>query len=213
MKRILAALLVVLFLTPALIKAQFHLSVGPVTGLNFNVHTGSDVDKTGTGFGIIFGGVADMRFSKNFALQTTIFFYDGRYGSYSSTGTDYYYGNYTIDNGASIAYFSIEPLAKFNIGSGFYMVAGPSLGFNMEGSVEQTYTVQNGRIPSNKVSLQNMNVRFELKAGAGMDLPLTKLMTLAPQFTFGYGLTNVQKDVSWKILSFQAGCALKFNLI
>ncbi len=56
-------------------------------------------------------------------------------------------------------------------------------------------------------------MRFAVKAGAGYDIKLSSLMTLAPQFTFGFGITNVIKDFSARALSFQLGTALKFNLI
>jgi hypothetical protein len=211
MKKIFTVLLLVIFLTPALMNAQFHLSVGPVTGLNFNIHTGSDLSKTATGFGLVFGGQCDMQFTKTFGLLTTIYFYDGRYGS-SSESQSYYGNSYDVESSGSIAYFSIEPLAKFKLsGSNLYLLAGPSLGFNMESEAEVEYSgAYSGK---SKATLKDMNVRFELKAGAGYDFNLSRLLTLAPHFTIGYGLTNVQKDVSWKIMTFQAGCALKFNLI
>jgi len=211
MKKYFTILLVVLFLSPALINAQFHLSVGPVTGLNFNIHSGSDLDKTATGFGLIFGGQCDMQFSKTFGLLTTIYFYDGRYGSSSDTKS-YYGQSYTVETSGSIAYFSIEPLAKLKFnGSNLYVLAGPSIGFNMESESEVKYS--GAYTGTQKTTLKDMNVRFELKAGAGYDFNLSRLLTLAPHFTFGYGLTNVQKDVKWKIMTFQAGCALRFNLI
>jgi hypothetical protein len=36
--------------------------------------------------------------------------------------------------------------------------------------------------------------------GAGYDIPLSKLITLAPQLTFGYGVSDVIEDVDYSNL-------------
>lgn len=122
-------------------QAQFKMAIGPAIGLNFNIHSGSDLDKTGTGVGLVVGGQADMSFSKSLGLLTTLYFYDNRSGSFSQTGSQ---GgvNYTVDVSASVAYFEIEPLFKFTLPDApIYFVAGPALGFNVEGESEAKTTV------------------------------------------------------------------------
>ncbi len=57
-----------------------------------------------------------------------------------------------------------------------------------------------------------MNARFELKGGAGYSFPLGGV-DLDPRITIGYGLTNVQQNFNWKILTFQAVVAVKFQII
>jgi hypothetical protein len=98
---------------------------------------------------------------------------------------------------------------------------GPVLGFNISGETEVTTTITTQGVTfqdgtnkqKSKSSLKDTQVRFELKGGAGYDIPLSRLITLAPQVSFGYGLTNVVKDVKWKVLSIQALASVKFNLI
>lgn len=204
--------------------AQFHLSVAPALGMNFNLHTGSDLPESGSGFGLVFGGYADMQFTPSIGLISGLAFYDNRSGSYSSTVTDNSTGqpvNLTIDNDASLAYFQIENLFKLTTPAKIYFVIGPVLGFNISSEGEQTvtiatpgYTFPDGNTKStSKATIKDTQVRFELKAGAGFDITLSQLMTLAPQVTFGYGITNVQKEIKWRVLTIQGLVSIKFKLI
>lgn len=206
--------------------SQFKLSVAPALGMNFNLYTGSDLPESGSGFGLVFGGYADMSFTPTVGMIAGLAFYDNRSGSYSTTGTaqDPQAGNfnYTLDVDASLAYFQMESLFKLSIPkSGFYFVMGPVLGFNMSAEGEQTITLTTPGLTfqggsnkqTSKATIKDTQVRFELKAGAAYDIPISKLITLAPQLTFGYGLTNVVKDVKWKILTIQGMVFVKFNLM
>ena len=197
--------------------AQFKLGLGPLTGMNFNILTGSDLNDTYTGFGFVFGSQLDMSLTPVLGILAQVQFYDNMSGSNSVTGqlAALNGAQGTLDEDLSFAYFMIEPLLKLNLpGSGMYFLAGPAIGFNIQSSYTDTYTVQNGqRIPPQKGSIKNTNVRFAVMAGAGYDIRLSSLMTLAPQFTFGFGITNLIQDVSARALSFQLGTALKFRLI
>lgn len=62
--------------------AQFKLKLGPSIGMNFNIHTGSDIEG-GTSVGLIFGGTLDMGFTPMIGLITNLQFYDNRSGSWS----------------------------------------------------------------------------------------------------------------------------------
>jgi hypothetical protein len=73
------------------------------------------------------------------------------------------------------------------------------------------YVFQGGGT-SQKNTLQNLNARFELKAGAGYPIPMPGV-EVDPRLTFGYGLTNVQQNVQWKIMTFQLMVAVKFPVI
>jgi hypothetical protein len=128
--------------------------------------------------------------------------------------------DYTVDNSTSLAYFIIEPLFKLSLpGSGFYFVGGPCIGFNIEGSVEADLTSENDQLTfpdgstKQKATLRNTLVRFELKVGSGYDFVLSPLVTLAPQLTFGYGITKVVENVESRVLSIQLQAAVKFSLI
>lgn len=221
MKRTITTAIAFIFLTTLPLSAQFKLGLEPALGLNYNIHTGSDLKETGSGIGIVFGGYAHMSFSKSIGMIAGLAFYDNRSGSYSETGSE---GgiNYTNDVSVSLAYFQIESLFKYSLPtSDVYVVMGPVLGFNVESESEVTtkittpgYVFPGGsNSQKNKASIKDTQVRFELKFGAGYEIPLTETIDIVPQLTFGYGLTNVVKDVKWKILSFQALVGVKFNLM
>ena len=207
-----------LIFTSNVTNAQFRMSVGPSLGLNFNIHTGSDIDEGGTGFGLLFAGQVDMSFNQNrsLGLITSIVFYDNRSGSSSQFG-NYEGTNYNLDNDVSLAYFQLSTLFKYRLPNvGVYFVFGPELGFDLNADLEQEYTFpQNPTAAPQKVksSLKNVNSRFELKMGTGYDIQLSKLITLAPQFTFGYGISDVIEDVDYNVLTFQALVTCKFNII
>lgn len=214
--------------------SQFRMSVGPEMGMNFNLHTGSDLSESGTGIGFVIGGQVDMDFTQTIGLVTSMQFYDNRSGSTTQESSQQYQDNQgnpvtsTIsrENSASLAYFMIEPLFKLRLpGSGFYFLAGPSIGFNIEGTgeVEATETLpppytwdgqSNKRtLAKSKGSMKDLLARFELKFGSGYNIPVSNSIYLYPQLTFGYGITKVQSDLSWRILTIQALFGVKFRLI
>lgn len=210
-------------------QAQFRLKLGPQVGMNFNLHTGSDVTETGTGFGLVIGGTVDMSFTPTIGLITNMQFYDNRSGSTTDETTRHYTGEnnepvnstYTVENSISLAYFLIEPLFKLNMpNSNLYFLVGPSFGFNVEGSGERTVTekfppayANNDTEDKTKVKFSDLLARFELKLGAGLDIPLATGLYLTPQLSFGYGITTVQSDVAWRVLTVQGLVAVKFSLL
>ena len=204
----------VLFLSSSAF-GQFRMAVGPALGMNLNLHGGSDIEEGGSGFGIAFSGLVDMTFNKDKSLGILVGldFYDNRSGS-SDQLVPYNGVNYSVENDVSIAYFQIESLFKYRIPAGLYFVFGPVIGFDMTAELEQTISVVGGQgSQKSKQSLKDTKARFELKAGAGFDIPISKFITLAPQLTFGFGLTDVIKDVSYNIHTFQAAVICKFNVI
>jgi hypothetical protein len=58
-----------------------------------------------------------------------------------------------------------------------------------------------------------MLARFEIKAGGGYVYPLSKSMRINSQLTFGYGITNVIKDVNYHILSFGLLTGIEFDVL
>jgi hypothetical protein len=199
--------------------SQFRLKLGPNTGMNFNIATGSDVEETANGFGFFLGGTVDMEFTPTIGLIANMQFYDNRSVSSSSEGTVQGI-SYTVDASTSLAYFMIEPLFKMSLpGSGFYFVGGPCVGFNIEGSIEANLSSENDQVTfqdgstKQKQTLRNTLTRFELKIGSGYDFVLSPLVTLAPQLTFGYGITKVVENVESRVLTIQLQAAVKFALI
>jgi hypothetical protein len=213
MKRLSFAVLVVLILVCAgLAQAQFKLAVGGGMGLNLNLHGGSDLQQSGSGVGFAIAGQADMSFNKTMGVLFSMYFYDNRSGSYTQT-TPGYYGTTTYVVSGSVAYFELEPLFKLKLEDApIYFVGGPCLGFNVQNSYDVKSTLNN-QSSSSKGTIQNMNTRFELKAGGGYIYPLSKTMRINSQLTFGYGLTNVVQDVNWKIMSFGLLASIEFDVV
>ena len=220
MKRFSLLLIVELcFLLALTAQAQFKMAIGPAIGLNYNIHTGSDLPKSGSGVGLAIAGQADMSFSKTVGLLFSIYFYDNRSGSYAETESGVSsYGPFTTtrDYSASIAYLEIETLFKANLEAApIYFVVGSSIGFDIESSYEKKTSYQGTNWPSytDKGSIDNMNARFELKAGGGYVLPLSKSMQINSQLTFGYGPTNVIEDTKWRILTFGLLASIEFDVL
>ncbi len=218
MKNIFTSIILILFLSN-ISYSQFKMKVGPTLGLNFNIGTGSDLNETATGLGLLIGAQVDMNFTRTIGLITNVQFYDNRSGSSSSEGTQSGI-SYSITSSSSLAYFMIEPLFKLDLtGSRLYFVMGPMVGFNIEASSELRLTSQNNRLTftdgSTKIkqSIKNTLVRFGIKTGAGYNIPLSRLVELTPQLYFEYGLTNIQSNVSARILTFQALVTAKFNIL
>jgi hypothetical protein len=193
-------------------QAQFKLAAGGGMGLNLNLYGGSDLPQSGSGIGFAIAGQADMSFSKTVGAVFSVYFYDNRSGSYTTTGNSYG-TNYSADVSASVAYFELEPLFKLKLEEApLYFVVGPCLGFSVQNSGESKVTANN-QTTTNKATIQNMNTRFELKAGGGYIYPLSKTMRINTQLTFGYGLTNVVQDVNWKIMSFGLLTSIEFDVV
>lgn len=198
--------------------AQFRLKLGPNLGMNYNIGTGSDVQETMTGIGMVLGGTVDMGFTPTIGLITNVQFYDNRSGG-TSTESSVQGIAYTIDDDRSLAYFMIEPLFKLTLpSSSFYFVAGPVFGFNVQGSYDIRITSQNNQVTFNDGStkatgsIKDLLVRFGLKFGSGYDFKIGSIY-LTPQLAFEYGLTNIVSDVKARILTIQLTTAVKFALI
>ena len=212
--------LIIIFLLGTSLRAQFRMSVGPQVGLNINLLNGSDVENGGSGVGFLFAGQTDLTFNsdRSLGMLVNFSFYDNRSGSFSSTIPVPQQGfNQTQDSDISLAYFQLEPLFKYRLPVGVYFVFGPGLGFNLSGerTVKFTNTFQNGQQQTGtaKETLRNTNTRFALITGAGYDIRLSQLITLAPQLTFRFGMTDIVENFALKVMTFQAGVACKFHVL
>ncbi|HEX2962118.1 MAG: outer membrane beta-barrel protein [Bacteroidota bacterium] len=199
-------------------QAQFSLRVGPQAGLNFNIQSGSDVTETTNGFGALIGAQVDMNFTPVIGLMANMQFYDNRYASYSVDATTDNGTPYTETLGFSMAYFMIEPLFKVTVpNSNFFFFIGPSLGFPVQSSWEDKVTSSSANVTfgdgatKHTGTIRNTSTRFEMKLGSGIDINLGGVI-LAPQFSFGYGLSNIVEDSEAKILTFQLLSTVKFPL-
>ena len=189
-------------------QAQSEMSAGVAVGTNYSIHSGSDLPKTATGLGLIIGGQTEMSFTRSWGILTTIS-YDKRIGYYSNSGSDLGI-DFTEDVFLAASYISIEPLLKYVFPNRlFYVVSGPCLGIALQGKSETTtnivtpgYSFPNGYATQTvNGTVENMNSRFEWKIGAGYGYQIDNMTYLNLQLTYGHGLTNVAKDLDWKVRS------------
>jgi hypothetical protein len=192
---------------------QFKMSIGPNVGLGWNSHSITGAVNSVNGFGFVAGAQVDLAFSKEIGLIVNLQAYDNRHGKESEP-----FNNGTLETNVSVAYFTIEPLFKFTIPeTDFFLFAGPTIGFNTSANVDQTYTPNGGGQAQNgSGTLQNMNTQFDIKGGAGYNIPLGGI-SLVPQLSMSYGMNDVQSNLgsgnSWKILNVQALATLKIPVI
>jgi hypothetical protein len=190
--------------------AQFKMKVGPVVGMNFNIASGDLFTDTYTGLGILLGGQLDMSFTPMIGLITNVYFYDNKSHSY-----DYTNNQEDDDVTFRVSYFQIQPLFKLAIPkSGFYFFAGPGVGFSIQSKLKITQTVGNNNPVVTNYTLKNLGTRFELKAGSGFDINISKMVAITPEFSFAYGLTDVfSKGKSWGIMTFNLSAICKIEVL
>jgi hypothetical protein len=209
------------FLGISPLHAQVELSAGPVVGLNINEHTGSDLPNKVMGYGVIAGLEGDVEFTKTIGIRFSVS-YDNRIGTYAEAGTDpSTLNDFTVDRVVTVAYVNIEPLFKYTIPDRpFFLVAGASVGINAGSNAEATTTIttpgqtfSNGYATvTNTADIQNMNVRFELKAGIGYFIRFDKMTRVSFQATYGYGLTKVVSDLDWKVRTLSLRASLDLGI-
>jgi len=200
--------------------AQTKMALGLALGGSYNTHTGSVLEKTASGVGLVGGGQIDLSFTKSLGLLTTIYVYDNRLGksTYALTegGIDY-----SLDASVTVAYAGVEPLLKFTFPDiRFYIVAGPNIGFKVEGQsvVNATittpgYSFSNGYASqTTKSDLADVNTRFELSLGGGYVFAIDKQSRLTTQVSVAYGLNTIQKSVDWHISSIKLIAGLEFDV-
>ena len=198
----------ILFFMSANILAQTTVMIGPrVTG-NFNIYNQKGLTGTYNGIGVGFGAGVDVTFGKVIGMMVNLTAFDMRNFSNSTTAN-----NVITDASYSLSYLTIDPMFKAEF-SGFYMVAGPSLGIklNSSGEVTQTQTGQAPVItPSN---LDTKSIRFDIAVGTGYTFKLSSSMGLGTDFMAYIPLTDTYNfpGLSNSIFTLKFGVALKFKL-
>lgn len=205
-----------LLLAILVITAIFHTEktyaqkvlIGPRLAGNMNIYNQKGLTGTWNGFGVSIGGTVDASFSQHIGLMANLNVFDMR--NFKNTQTQ---GGVTTSQSYSLAYVTPEVLFKAEF-SGFYMVAGPSLGINITNSGEITQTAT-GQTPVTQTSDPEVNtMRFDIKTGAGYTFPLGNGMYMGTDFMVMIPVTDTYNftGVSNNVLTFQLGAALKFKI-
>lgn len=184
------------------------VKIGPrVTG-NFNIYNAKGLTGTWNGMGVGIGGTVDVSFSQNIGLMVNLTGFDMRNFSNSITQ-----GNTTQETTLSLSYISLDPMFKAEF-SGFYMIAGPSLGIKLNSSGERSQVVT-GQAPAiQALNIETKSVRFDIAIGTGYSFKLSPTMYLGSDFMAYIPLTDTYNfpGQSNSIFTLKLGVALKFSL-
>jgi hypothetical protein len=196
-----------IFLYTSVSLAQ-SVMIGPrVTG-NFNIYNQKGLTGTWNGLGIGVGGALDISFSKNIGMMVNITAFDMKNFSNSTTNN-----NVTVENTLSLSYLTIDPMFKAEF-SGFYMVAGPSLGIKLNSSGERTQTATGQTPVVQALDLDTKSVRFDIAVGTGYTFKLSSDMYMGTDFMAYIPITDTYNfpGVSNSIFSLKLGVSLKFKI-
>ena len=159
MKKIIIVLFILIGIAPSS-QAQVTLKPGFRAGINFSKFTNYDTDFK-TGFYV--GGELAIKFNKLYTLQPELV-----YSRQGGQGQGQYI--YIIDDmlfysdkefSYTIDYLSLSAISKFNFGTGFHLLVGPSLDFKVNDNFENS-SFSNG---------QPIGFDFSLVGGFGYSLP------------------------------------------
>lgn len=185
-----------------------RISIGPRLSGNLNIYNQKGLTGTYNGIGVGVGGTIDVSFSSHIGLMANLTVFDMRSFSNSVTAN-----NVTTDRDLSLSYLALDPMFKAEF-SGFYMLAGPSLGIKLASSGE-VVQVQTGQAPvTQTMNLDTKSVRFDIATGAGYTFRLSPGMYMGTDFLVYIPVSDTYNfpGISNSVLSLKLGVSLKFGL-
>jgi hypothetical protein len=185
-----------------------RIMLGPrVTG-NYNTYNQKNFTLSYNGIGIGAGGQLDILFNKTIGIMVNVNAFDMK-GISNSTTTN----NQTTDNDYSITYTTIEPMFQANF-SGFFMTAGPSLGFKLAGSGEQTVSATGVTPQVTALNVPFKSTIFGITLGTGYNIKVSPDMAIGTDFMVNIPLSDTFDFPGTKntILSLKLGASLKFKI-
>lgn len=166
------------------LNAGAQVSVGAKGGLNVSNLNGLDVDnyesKAMVGFHV--GGFVTFNFGRNFAIQPEVV--------YSTQGGTIESGNISQD--MKLNYFNIPVMVKFLTKKGFYLEAGPQLGF------------RTGDVDTEDVPATIENSDFSICGGLGFQ-PTKSAFGIGARYNAGMGTTGELDNPSLDDADFKNG--------
>jgi hypothetical protein len=198
---------VLLFFTSSFLSAQ-SVKIGPRLTGNFNIFNLDGLTGSYNGVGIGIGGAVDVSFSNTLGILTNLTVFDMK--SFSNSTTQ---GTQTTELSFSLSYLTLDPLFKAEF-SGFYMVAGPSIGIKLSSSGEQT-TTNTGQVPVVQPNNKTTNsLKFDIAFGVGYNFKLSNDLYLGSDFMAYIPLTDTYDfpGQNNSLLSLKLGASLKFKI-
>lgn len=205
-KNFFALAIVILF--SANILAQTTVMIGPrVTG-NFNIFNLKNATGTYNGVGVGFGPTVDVTFGKHVGIMVNLTAFDMRNFSNSQTTQ-----NVIVESAYSLSYLAIDPMFKAEF-SGFYMVAGPSLGVKLNSSGEITQSSPGQAPIIQPDNPDTKSIRFDICVGTGFTFKLSSDMGLGTDFLVNIPVSDTYNlpGRSNSIFTMKLGVALKFKI-
>jgi len=197
----------ILFFMSVNILAQTTVAIGPRVIGNFNIYNEKNILGTWNGLGVGFGPTIDVTFGKHIGLMVNLTAFDMRNFSNSQTQNQV-----TTDISLTLSYLTLEPMFKAEF-SGFYMVAGPSVGIKLNSSGEITQS-GNGQNAVQSINVETKSVRFDIAVGTGYTFKLSSDMGLGTDFLVSIPLTDTynKPGISNGIFTMRLGVSLKFKI-
>jgi hypothetical protein len=149
--------------------SQAQISVGAKGGLNVSNLSGLDINnyETKALVGFHVGGFVTFNLGRNFAIQPELL--------YSTQGGTIEDGNFSEN--IKLNYFNIPVMVKFLTNSGFYVEAGPQIGF------------QTGELDSEDIEGDIKGSDFSMAGGIGFQ-PTKSAFGVGARYNIGLGTTG-----------------------
>jgi hypothetical protein len=185
-----------------------RVSIGPRLTGNLNIYNQKGLSGTWNGIGIGIGGTVDIVFSKHIGMLTNLTVFDMKGFSNSTTAN-----NVTTETSLSLSYLTVDPMFKAMF-SGFYMVAGPSLGIKLGSSGERTQVAAGQNPATTTLELDTKSVRFDIATGVGYSFVLSPELSLGSDFLIYIPITDTYNfpGLGNSVLSLKLGASVRFSL-
>jgi len=182
------ALLALFIALPAGAQVKF----GVIGGVNLANLNGNDVDGTKidfsgrTGFGV--GGVLDVGLSENIALRFAPMYLQ-KGAEFTDTDPDLGTATFAVKAG----YLEVPVLLKIALGTSSiqpYLMAGPTIGFNLSSNLKFSATGINAEIDAKEIT---KSTDFDFAFGAGVSFP-AGANSIFVEGRYALGLTDIARE-------------------
>ena len=174
---------------------------GAKAGANFSSVNGDDAESFSGKTGFHFGGMVEIPVSDKFAVQPELL--------YSSQGADYseneFTGSYKLD------YLTIPVMAKFSLGEGFSVQAGPQVGFLL--SAKDEYEIDGETM---KEDVKDFTKSTDIGANIGVDYTFDSGLNIGARYNMGISRLDdfsgeEATNTKWRNSVFQISLGYLFN--
>lgn len=168
-------------------NSNAQINFGAKAGVNFATITGDDVESFDGRTAFHVGVVAEIVISETFSFQPELL--------YSAQGADYsddeFEGTFKLD------YLNIPLMAKFYVGEGFSLEAGPQVGFLM--SAKDEYDFTGTAFKSEEEDIKEFVKDIDFGINVGVDYKLEGGLNFGARYNLGLSDANDSGDDSFTL--------------